>query len=283
MVDRPTGGGPGRLGGGLNAAVIIVAVVLAAVLINATFSQIHWRADLTSEKIYTLSPATHQILADLDDPVEVRAFFSPNLPPPYHNLERQVEELLAEYRAASNSKLDYRIIIAADDDEEATESARGYGIDKSTIGQQTATELSYRKVFKGVAFVQGDRAESVGDLRVSGRPELDNFEYEFSRALLNLTRPEPRRVGLVTGAGGPAHDGRVVDSVQSVFTEALGGLLAVEPINIRENPIIPEEYSALIFWNITEDLGDEALQALEAFVARGGNLGWFQSGGVISQ
>lgn len=271
-----------RLVGGANAVVIAVAVVIIAILTNAVFSQIHWRFDLTDNQIYTLSPVSERAVSELDEPIEVRVFISPNMPPPYHRLDRQIEELLMEYRALSAGMLDFQII-SPQDDEEVEELARGYGIEKVTIGQRTDTESTYRSVYKGVAFVQGDRVEVISDLQSSGRPDLDSYEYEFTRALLNLIDPQPKHVALLAGAGGPGDDPRFVESIQSYFEAMYGELLKVHAVDPGEQEKIPEKYSALVVLNIEGDLGEDALAAVDQFVQRGGNVGWFQSGGVVDE
>ena len=111
-----------------NAALIIVAAIAAAVLVNAIFSQVHLRFDLTAERIFTLSEVSDRTAAKLEEPVQIRAFISPNLPPPHHRLEQRVEELLAEYEAASRGRISYEII-SPDDNDEVRELARGYGIE----------------------------------------------------------------------------------------------------------------------------------------------------------
>ncbi len=273
MVNR-------RLVGGANAVVIAVAVVIIAVLINALMSQVFWRFDLTSNQIYTLSEVSEEAAESLAEPVEVRAFISPNMPPPYHQLHRQVEELLMEYEAASGGMINFEII-SPEDGEDVEELARGYGIEQVTIGQETDRERSYRAVYKGVAFLQGDRVETIGDLRSSGRPEMDNFEYEFTRALLNLGQEEPRKVAVLTGAGGPADAPQFVELVGFLFGEMYGQMLQVEAVHVDELERLVDEFSALVILNISGDLGPAAQEGLSAFLESGGNVGWFQSGGVV--
>ena len=271
-----------RFVGGANAVVIGIAVVVIAIFINAIFSQVHWRIDLTDNQIYTLSPVSEQAVDELEEPIEVRAFISPNMPPPYHMLDRQVDELLMEYRAASDGMLDYRII-SPQGDEELEELASGYGIEPVTIGQRTDTESSYRAVYKGIAFVQGDRVEVITNLQSSGRPELDSYEYEFSRALLNLVDPSPQRVALLAGAGGPGDDPRFVRSMQTYFEQLYGELIQVDAVEAGQEGGLSDDYAALVVLNIEGDLGEEALLAIDQFVQRGGNVGWFQSGGVVDE
>jgi len=158
--------------------------------------------------------------------------------------------------------------------------ARGYGIEPVTIGRQTDTSRSYQSVYKGVAFLQGDRQETIADLEVSPQSGIDGFEYEFTRALKNLESQSPRRVGVVTGLGGPADDADFVGRFDTVFQELYGQLVRLEAVDVAAGDDL-DELAALVAINLEGDLGDQGLRNLDHFVRQGGNVGWFQSGGVV--
>ena len=64
--------------------------------------------DLTQGHIYTLSGSTRRILGDLKEPITLRLFYSRALgaaAPAYAAYAEHVQEMLAEYAAASNGKL----------------------------------------------------------------------------------------------------------------------------------------------------------------------------------
>lgn len=270
-----------KLVSGANAVVIIVVTIAIAIVANAISSQVFARFDLTENKIYTLSEASKDSVRGLDGPVEVRAFISPNLPPPFHNLSQQLGDLLSEYAAASDGRLTFQII-NPDDDEETEEMARGFGIEKVAIGQQTETEISLRAVYKGIAFIKGEETEVIRDLHTTGRPEFDNFEYEFTKNLLNLRRAEPRRVAFLAGFGGPgAHPG-FLQSVRPIFQQLYGNLIEVTSIDLSEDmATIPEDIHALVILNADQPITEQGKFAIDQFLQRGGNVGWFQSSSVI--
>src|SRR4051812_15525190 len=90
--------------------VIALAVVGSLVLVNIIAVRAFHRFDLTSERIYTLSAASKEAMAGLEEPVTVSAYFTENLPPPYASNARYVRDLLEEYRAASKGKLSFEFI-----------------------------------------------------------------------------------------------------------------------------------------------------------------------------
>ena len=70
-------------------------------------STVHSKLDLTKEKKYSISPATKELLKNLDDKVEVQVFLTGNLSSGFKKLSLATEELLANYREYSNGKLSF--------------------------------------------------------------------------------------------------------------------------------------------------------------------------------
>lgn len=260
-----------------NAIVVLVATLGVAIALNAISSQVFSRVDLTDNRIYTLSDTSRRAVRDLDEPVHVKVFVSPDMPPPMHNLSQTVADTLDEYAAASNDKLTFEII-SPDDSKAVEDDAESLGCNKVAIGQQSEDEVSLRAVYKCVAFTQGENVEVVEDLRATSGASLANFEYEFTKALLNLQVTEPRKLAFVAGFGGPAHSPQFLESIRPIFEQLYGELVEVTTVDLSTAaPQIGEDVSALIILNADEAFSDAAIFALDQFIQRGGSVGWFQS------
>ncbi len=262
--------------------VPVVATLAAAIMLNVICLKLPARFDLTETQMFTLSQTSKDAVAALSEPVYVDVFLSTDMPPPFHNLEQNVNDLLVEYAAASNGNLNFRIIMADNNDPESEQSAKTLGIEKVGIGQQNENEISLRAVYKAVAFTSGKRTEIIPDLHATGYAEYDHFEYEFTRALLNLGRTAPQKVGMVTQLGGPADHPQAVESLRGVFKQLYGDLIQIESIVLGKTEHVPDDISALVFLNISGNLNDRAKFALDQFIARGGNVGWYQSASARS-
>ena len=88
------------------AFLITVAIV---VLVNVIGSYVFTRFDLTSEKRYTLSPTTKEILNGLDDYVYFKVYLDGDFPAGFKKLRRETKEMLDEFRAYSKF-IDYEFI-----------------------------------------------------------------------------------------------------------------------------------------------------------------------------
>ena len=86
--------------GNITGVLLGVAIV---VVINIIATFIYTRFDLTSEKRYSLSPATKNLLKKLDDVVFFKVYLAGELPPGFQRLSNETREMLDEFRAYSDN------------------------------------------------------------------------------------------------------------------------------------------------------------------------------------
>ena len=92
-----------------NQIVAFLVTVVIVVLVNVIGSYVFTRFDLTSEKRYTLSPTTKEILNDLNDYVYFKVYLEGDFPAGFRKLRRETKEMLDEFRAYSKI-IDYEFI-----------------------------------------------------------------------------------------------------------------------------------------------------------------------------
>ena len=92
-----------------NQIVAFLVTVVIVVLVNVIGSYVFTRFDLTSEKRYTLSPTTKEILNGLDDYVYFKVYLEGDFPAGFKKLRRETKEMLDEFRAYTKY-IDYEFI-----------------------------------------------------------------------------------------------------------------------------------------------------------------------------
>ena len=92
-----------------NQIVAFLVTVAIVVLVNVIGSYVFTRIDLTSEKRYTLSPTTKEILGELEDYVYFKVYLEGDFPAGFKKLRRETKEMLDEFRAYSKY-IDYEFI-----------------------------------------------------------------------------------------------------------------------------------------------------------------------------
>ncbi|MEO8512085.1 MAG: GldG family protein [Ignavibacteria bacterium] len=218
---------------------IISVLLLAGVLVvlNIIALKVFFRWDLTPNKIYTLSDASKSIVSKLDDKLVVKAYFTDNLPAPYNNNRRYLQELLDDYRSASNNKISYEII-SPSDQEELEKEAQKYGIQPVQVQSVKNDRAEALKAYMGVVLLYGGKQEV---LPFVGSTE--NLEYDLTGVINRLTQPELKKVGVLSGNGMPG-----VDKIGKV-NQYLTKFYNVTNIDASKNNPIPADVKTLIVFS----------------------------------
>jgi ABC-type uncharacterized transport system involved in gliding motility auxiliary subunit len=151
------------------------------------------RADLTEQKLYTLSDGARNILSNLEEPITVRFFFSETVAEEEDiafllQYAERVTEMLEEFVAASDGKLKVEVI-DPEPYSEAEELAVGYGIQGSPV---PSGDMLYMGLL-------GTNSVDDEEMLPGIDPRRESYlEYEITEMIDKLERPELPVVGLVT-------------------------------------------------------------------------------------
>jgi ABC-type uncharacterized transport system involved in gliding motility auxiliary subunit len=258
-----------KAAGGATGLLIVLAILVAA---NVILGNMRLRADLTEEKLYTLSGGTRGVLKGLDGNVTLKLFFnqsSPEVPVFLKNYAKEIQDLLAEYRLASGG----RIVVETHDpkpDSEAEEWAARYGIPSQQIAMLGPS------VCLGLVAVSGSAEATIPVLD----PRMESsLEYEITRLIYRVRHAAKPVVGVLSSL--PVLGSRVPpqfampDQQPAQQPPWLAFQDLRETCDLREiEPSaeeIPADVTALVVVH-PKQLSDGMMFALDQFVLRGGRL-----------
>ncbi len=165
--------------------IIYLAVV---VLVNVAGITLFFRADLTANKIYSISAASKEVVATLSEPLTIKVFFTRDLPPPYNNLERYLHDLFEEYAIYGNQFFNYRFYnVSAEEGELSAQAeenqkiANNYGIQPIQIQVVDKDEVKFQKAYMGLAMIHGDLIEQIPAIT-----STDGLEYRLTTAIQKM-------------------------------------------------------------------------------------------------
>lgn len=243
-------------------------VLLALILIAGNFllSAFKARVDLTEGNVYTLSQGTREILSKLEAPVKIRYYYTQGgntVPVGIKTFAKRVEDLLAEYKAASNGK----VIIEKFNPEPDSDAEESAALD-NVEGQQTNTG---EKFYLGLAVSFLDKKESIPVLSAD-RERL--LEYDLTSKISQVTQAKKPVIGLMAGLpvlGRPLNPMTKQQPTEPwVIGSELRRVFDVRKIEMDVKKIDDDIKVLLVIHpkNITE----EAEYAIDQFVLRGGKL-----------
>lgn len=155
------------------------------------------RADVTSEKINSLSGATKTLLRDLkrDDEVDtivVDAYVSPQVPSEYAAHKLNLLGTLDELESMSGGKIRANVYEIENFSEQATTAESAFGITPQRVNTVTRGVMGTEEIFMGVA-VRHKLDKVVVPFVDKGIP----IEYELVRSITTVAKDSRKRVGVV--------------------------------------------------------------------------------------
>ncbi len=249
------------MGGLLALVVLFLGVVM---LSNAALRGV--RLDLTQNKLYTLTPGTQEVLAELKEPVNLYYYFSRDaaakqspLLMPYAT---RVREFLEEIAARSGGKVHLRVIdpqAFSEDEDRAAE----YGLQSLQTGSGEA-------LYFGLAGTNSTDGRSAIPSFQAEREEF--LEYDVAKLIHELGTPKKPVIGLMTSlnmqgrfdpmSGQMSEPWPIMTQIQQLFT--------VRTVT-SDIDHIDKDVDVLMLVH-PKQLPTKTLYAIDQFVMQGGKL-----------
>lgn len=239
------------------------------ILVFANILSYRWfkRADLTDKKEYTISDSTRKILGNLDDLVNITAYFSNDLPPYYTGIKTQVTDLLSEYEAFSNGNLNIVYTDPGSDDELKGQLAR-MGIPEVPLGEIKRDKQVISMGYMGIAVQYGDNGEVIPFVR-----GVSNLEYDLTSALLKVKDSTEK---VVIWIGTESSDPQDPEGYKLLHDE-LNKSYVVRAMTPDKVTVIPKRTSMVVV-DGKANLPDRALYAIDQFLMGNGKVVFLTDG-----
>jgi len=232
---------------------LTVLIVIGLLIVVNFFSyQIFGRWDLTENNDYSISQVSKQSVGKLDDVVKIKVYFSKDLPSQFVTLRQEVGDILDEYRNYSNGKIRVEFLDPAEMEER---DLFILGIPPLQFNVMEKDKYQVVKGYLGMVVQYGDKKEVIPVVE-----NTINFEYQVTLAIKKVTSDEMATIGIVGESAG----------IQNAYKK-LEELYIVREVDLTSG-VITSDINTLVIIGLKEDLSEEALQAIDAFLIKGGSI-----------
>jgi ABC-2 type transport system permease protein len=268
--------------------------LIIIILVNIIGGHIFTRFDLTSEKRFTLSEATKDMLAQIDDLVYFRVYLEGEFPAGFKKLQRETLDMLNEFRAY-NSNIEYEFINPTGSSD-ATERQRIFsmlvekGLEPTDLQVKTKEGTSNTMIFPGaiVAFQGREMAISLLASQRGVGPEeilnssIQNLEFALADAIRKVVSNKRPAIAFIEGHGEltaeeTADAYLVLSEYYNVQRLRLDGKLT--SLSEREgsdtlNTRIRNKFQAIIIAQPDSAFSDKDKFIIDQHIMRGGRVLW---------
>jgi len=255
------------------------AVVI--ILLNVIASFVFTRLDLTSEKRFTLSPATKEMLKGLHDVVYVKVYLEGDFPAGFKRLRNSTRETLDEFRVYAGENLQYEFIdpSASKDVKERNklyQQIASLGIQPTNLEVREKGGSSEKIIFPGAVLYYRNKPVAAQLLKdqAGASPEemlnnsIQGMEYELANAIRKVTRLEKPVMRFLIGHS-EAEQVKIVD-----IAHTLGENYDVDTTSVSGQLKALDNCKLIVIANPRLRFGEKDKFVLDQFVMKGGKILW---------
>ena len=279
-----------------NQIIAFLVTLVIVMVVNVIGSYVFTRFDLTSEKRYTLSPTTKDILSKLDDYVYFKVYLEGDFPAGFKKLRRETKEMLDEFRAYSKY-IDYEFINPSES-EDANERQENYkllyqsGLNPTEVLDRSADGSSKQMIiWPGALVSYRNDTEIAIDLLENQlgqsssealNASMQNLEFRLIDAVKKVTRLTKPNIAFIQGHGELNGDDiydikQTLSQHYNVANVEIDGKIDALMHRTQDETVDVKtfiSYDAIVIAKPTEPFNEKDKFLIDQYIMHGGKVLW---------
>jgi len=261
---------------------LIIGILLIANGIGNIFSH---RFDLTSDKRYTLSETSLNIVKQIKEPLSIKIYMQGELPAEFKRLQQETQQLLEEFQAY-NKNIVFTFVNPLENEDSNMDNIKELyrkGLTPVNITVDDKGKQSQAMVFPwaiatyhnkevNIPLLKNKMGASTTEKMIGS---VQNLEYSIADALNKITKNKQKKIAVIKG------NGELQDVFMAKFLLQIRESYHIGPFtldSVAKSPIgtleALEKYDLAIIAKPTETFSDSEKQVLDQFIINGGKTLW---------
>lgn len=258
---------------------------LIVLLLNFLSANLFFRIDLTSDKRHSVSQPTKQLMAGLNEEVEVTIYLDGDMNSGFLRLKRSVAELLDELSIYAPEGINYSFTnptsLPQEEQKQLMQLFAENGISPTTIYERNRDGKSVQRLlFPWLKISYGDKQQWVSLLKNikgnSGEENLnisiESLEFQLTDALRLLTQKEIQKIAFIEGHG------ELSDYNTWDISLALSRYFQIDRGVLGTDASVLDDYKAIIIAAPTQPFSENDKYIIDQYIMRGGRVLWLIDG-----
>lgn len=258
---------------------------LIVVLLNILSANLFFRIDLTSDKRHSVSQPTKQLMAGLNQEVDVTIYLDGEMNSGFLRLKRSVAELLDELSIYAPEGINYSFTnptsLPQEEQKRLMQLFAENGISPTTIYERNRDGKSVQRLlFPWLRISYGDKQQWVSLLKNikgnSGEENLnisiESLEFQLTDAIRLLTQKEIQKIAFIEGHG------ELSDYNTWDISLALSRYFQIDRGVLGTDASVLDDYKAIIIAAPTQPFSENDKYIIDQYIMRGGRVLWLIDG-----
>ncbi|MFN7675129.1 gliding motility-associated ABC transporter substrate-binding protein GldG [Flavobacterium sp.] len=263
----------------------VLTTVALIIVLNFAGHFVFKRFDLTSDKRYTLSQTSLNIVSEVKEPLYIDVFLEGEFPGEFKKLQTETQQLLEEFKA-ENHNIIFQFVNPLEDEDQKVATLQSFmergltpvNVTVNDKGQQTqeivfpwaVASCANRSV--KVPLLKNMMGASTAEKVVSS---VQHLEYAFANAINTVAKDKQKKVVILNG-NGELQDRYMADFIKSVKDNYYIGPFTLDSVAKSPNETLKylKKYDLAVIAKPTEAFTEEEKQVLDQFIISGGKTLW---------
>lgn len=266
-------------------------LILAALALIALSYFFFFRIDLTSDKRYSISTLTKQLMKKTDAPVNVTIYLDGDLNPGFQRLKTATADMLEEMSVYAHKGVHVQFENPSDANS-ASERDKKYatleaeGMNPTAIYERDKDGKSIQKiVFPWVKMTYKNKVVTVNLLKnIMGNSgdenlniSIENLEFELTDGIRRLVNTEVSKIAFLEGQG-ELNEAETYD-----ISKALSHYFQIDRGTLGSDATILNEYKVVIIASPSQPFKESDKYILDQYLMNGGRILWLLNGVRVSK
>ena len=273
-----------------NKYIFALSAIALIVVLNLCLQRSFFRVDLTSEKRFSISDNTKDLMKNLQSPILVKVYLDGDLNSGFLRLKNSLRELLDEFSVYAKNDIEYTFInpSQADSEEERMknyERLEQRGLTHTTIYERdNEGKMIQKMVFPWAEIVTEKDTFPVNLLKnIAGNSgaenlniSIENLEFELTDAIRILNSKQVQKIAFLEGHGELTEE--FVYDISSAFSR----YFQVDRGVIGTDASVLNDYKAIVVAKPDSSFNETEKYIIDQYIMNGGRVLWLLDGVQMS-
>lgn len=255
-----------------------IFLLIGIVLVN--FIAYKWKAqvDLTSDKRYTTTKGTQQLIKNLEAPIKLSLFLSgEDVPAAFQRLAKSTQEVALNFKSLSKGKIEVWSLDPTGDDSTAFQTVMEFGMEGVPVTIDAGKQGTKQKMVYPWVLVENMETGAAMPVFIqeTNVPQLSRtilnksemlLEYNIANAIHQVAKKERAKIGFLTG-----NHQDLGYNVMSALAN-LSNYYILDTVNLQMTTTIPTSYNTIIVSSPYKAFDELDKFKLDQYLMHGGNV-----------